>query len=281
MVRTIVLVAISLAAFSAQSPAATVQPFYTQSSAYDFLNPPCDSGRQAGPTSCAAAGQALRNGEPFFGGESQSYADLAKGVLHASAQSFGNAQFSPRVDGQANASARMFDTLTFEGPIGPNDYATVTMVATLTYSNIEFTSPANPFGVGNAWMQLEALSGDGSVMARAFACTPGTSVCINNPSYNSGGYEIEVHDNTYTIRGSVRLIDLGPPRTLQLLLALASQSQGFGSANADDPILISLPEGITFTSASGVFLSAVPLPASLPLMAGAVLGLGVRRRRAG
>ena len=269
--RLIFSAAIVVMSCFANAHAATVQTFYTQSSASDFINPACDSGRQAGPTSCSAAGQVLRNGDPFFGGESQSFADLARGVLHASAKSFGNAQFSPRVDGHANASARLFDTLTFAGPIGPDDFATVTMIATLTHSDIPFTSSQNQFGAGNVFMELEALTGDGRVMTRAFACTPNTAVCNNNP--NVGNYELSVHDNTYTIRGRFRLVDLGTPRTLQLLLVLASESSGFAAANADDPILISLPAGITYTSASGVFLSAVPLPPSLPLLAAAVASL--------
>lgn len=270
--------AILTGAFVFQAHAATVQTFYTQSSAYDFINPPCDSGRQAGATNCAAAGEVLRNGVPAWGGEAQSYADLAKGVLHASAMSFGVGQISPLVAGGARASARMFDTLTFDGPIGLNDFVTVTMIATLTHTDTAFTSPLEPFGVGHAWMQLEAVTGDGRAMARAFACTPDTAVCTNNA--NSGSYEIDVHDNTYTIRSAIRLIDLGPLRSLQLLFALGADSSVWGSANADDPILISLPEGISYTSASGVFLTAVPLPASLPLLAAGLVAVGLRRRRA-
>ena len=81
-------------------------------------------------------------------------------------------------------------------------------------------------------------------------------------------------------RSAIRLSDLGPLRSLQLLFALGADSSAWGSANADDPILISLPEGISYTSASGVFLTAVPLPASLPLLAAGLVAVGLRRRRA-
>jgi hypothetical protein len=66
-----------------------------------------------------------------------------------------------------------------------------------------------------------------------------------------------------------------------------STSDAGSSASADPPDLsLILPDGVTFTSASGVFLSqsATPLPAALPLFAtglGVMGFLGWRRKRTG
>ena len=47
-------------------------------------------------------------------------------------------------------------------------------------------------------------------------------------------------------------------------------------------ISFGLPQGVSFTSDSGVFLTAAtPVPATLPLLAGGLgmIGLGIRRKR--
>jgi hypothetical protein len=56
---------------------------------------------------------------------------------------------------------------------------------------------------------------------------------------------------------------------------------GTGTCNYVDPFTITLPAGVTFTSASNQFLTApVPVPAAVWLFGSGLLGLiGVARRR--
>jgi hypothetical protein len=57
---------------------------------------------------------------------------------------------------------------------------------------------------------------------------------------------------------------------------------GNGYANVDPDLGITLPEGVTFTSGSGVLLSqvaAVPEPSSFTLLGAGLVAFGLYRRR--
>jgi hypothetical protein len=59
-----------------------------------------------------------------------------------------------------------------------------------------------------------------------------------------------------------------------------SRAGGSGTCDFTDPLTITLPEGVTFTSASGQFLTSVPVPAAAWLFGSGLLGLiGVARRK--
>jgi PEP-CTERM motif-containing protein len=75
-------------------------------------------------------------------------------------------------------------------------------------------------------------------------------------------------------------VDVG---AIDLTVALSALANGTGTANYSDPIKITLPPGVTFTSESGLFLTApstVPEPSSLLLIVTGLAGTfsEVRRR---
>ncbi len=67
-----------------------------------------------------------------------------------------------------------------------------------------------------------------------------------------------------------------------MLFVVAAYSTGDGSANVDDPITIELPAGVTYTSASGEFLTriaAAPEPATWTMLLLGFAGFGFAGRR--
>jgi hypothetical protein len=258
--------------------------FYTQASAYDYVHPACDTGQlQPGPATCSAGNDTVAAGGLYhFGADAQSTASLSQGLLQADVSSFG-AYLGPQVNGQAVASARLFDTLTFHGPISAGETVTITMTATLTYTPYyTFSGPfGGGFGIGGASMELQGLGTDGHAIAQASYCTPNDPICQTLPGSNFGSYVISNDGNTYSISESFDLSQLADS-SLEVFMQVAATSSGTGSATADDPITVSLPEGITYTSASGLFLTEVPEPGTLASFAPGLLALGLmRRRRAG
>ncbi len=275
------LACLTLGLSAAIAPEVRADSFYLQAAANDFVDPACDTGRiSSDPATCSAAADVSGGGSPYhFGSDASSVASLAQGLLKAEVSSFGS-YIGPDVFGQASAAARLFDTLTFHGPIGPTDTVTITMTANLTYT--PYTTFAGSFGggfgLGSAFMELQSLGTDGSVIAQAFDCTPGSPVCANNPGFNSGSYVIDNNGNLYSISETVNLSQLADS-SLQVLMYLGASSSGEGSATADDPISVTLPAGITYTSASGLFLTQVPEPGTLASVAPGLLALVLMRRR--
>jgi hypothetical protein len=95
-------------------------------------------------------------------------------------------------------------------------------------------------------------------------------------SYVTGGGDIHSYSFIYNLRGPV---DFAPFR---LNLSLASTNNAFSDYANTASIRFDLPENVTFTSSSGVFLSdtsAVPEPGALALLALGVVGVAVTRRQ--
>jgi len=250
-VSLLALAPLTLGLSGALAGTARATSFYSQASAYDYRNPACDTGQiQSDPATCSAGSSIHSPGDLYyFGADASSVASLARGLLKADVSSFG-AYLGPGIYGQATAGARLFDTLTFQGPFSPTDTVTITMTANLTYTPY-YTFPGTfggGFGFGSAFMGLEGVGTDGHVFAQAIDCTPNDPMCQNNPGSNSGSYVIHNDGNVYSISETFTLSQLADS-SLQLLMYLGAASSGQGSATADDPITITLPAGVTYTSA--------------------------------
>ena len=257
---------------------ATTPTFFSRAVAWDFREPICDTGQSSAPTaSCSQTNVTIA---PFIRieGDASSNVAFATGVLDASANSSG--AYSTGQFGQAEAVSTLFDTLTFQGPFAPTDTVTVTMSATVTLSPAFSGGP--PGDVGGSDSGFISLEGDdifGHDIAMASDCSPNSDTRFCFP-VTFGNAVITNVGNLYSI---TETFNLAQNPTLGLRFGVGVETIGDASGSVIDPITITLPPGVTYTSASGLFLTGggVPEPATwLSLTAGLwTLGLMLRRRR--
>jgi hypothetical protein len=262
------------------SPAAataTAPSFFTRAVAWDFREPICDTGQSSAPVSnCSQTNVTTATGIRVEG-DASSTAGLADGVLNASASSSG--AYSGGQEGEGEALATVFDTLTFHG-FSPGDNAVVTMSAVTAFSTPFFSGPpGDSFGVGSGFIAMEGLDTFGHEVALADDCSPNVDnrFCF---TLKEGNAVISNVGNVYSI---TETFSLSQNPTLGLRLDVGAHAVGDASASVEDPITITLPSGVTYTSASGLFLTgAVPEPATwASLMVGlGAIGLVLRRRAA-
>jgi hypothetical protein len=201
---------------------------------------------------------------------------------------------SSNLGGLAQASAQMFDTLTFTNTNG--SAVNIDVFATLHGAIVPGSYPLSPDGQG--WQDVD------------------WAFCLGNPCYISSGNTFRylfLHNSALGPNGititepSSGLVSVsltpGADPTSEIWHGVfsvpAGQSQAsvfaylatdcrFG-ASCDYAhtagISLNLPRGVSFSSGSGVFLtqlppSAAPEPATLPLIGAALLALAARRYRA-
>ena len=239
--------------------------FYTRALAWDFRDPICNTGQTSGPSASCTQSTTISALPVVSNGSA--LASLPGGVLDASASSSG-ASFA-----QAEGIGTLFDTLTFHGPLSGN------VVITMT-ANVAFTTPfsdPNGSGSGEAYISLEGLNPLGREVSDAEDCTPGADgrFCF---TFHEGTAVISNVGTTYSITES---FSLAQNPVLGLRFDVGAGSLGDAAANVEDPISISLPPGVTYTSASGVFLAGVPEPATWAILTAGLglMGLAIRRRR--
>jgi hypothetical protein len=196
-------------------------------------------------------------------GEVHVGADLASGDLFVHAQSAGSIPTA-----QAGGEAQIGDTLSFGGAISSGSTTTIAMTGTM--------SNTNGFTAGS----LEIFDDNGLITAGG-ACSKPTGAFICDPTNNQT--KVSVVSDSFFISSTVN-IDLHN----EILVEFVVSASTFLTSSTDisDPITIDLPPGVTFTSASGVFLTgagSVPETSTWAMMlAGfaslAVLGWRARRR---
>lgn len=212
--------------------------------------------------------------DPFTGetksGSIDVGADLASGDLFVHAASAASLPTA-----QAGGEAQIGDTLTFSGAISPGSTTTITMTGTMSDSNAGGGS--NSFTGG----ALEIF--DDTLLTSGGACSRPTSGFICDPTNDQT--QVSVVGDSFSISSTVDI-----SRHSKILVEFVVSASTFltGSADISDPITIDLPPGVTFTSASGKFLtSAGSIPETSTwamILAGfaslAALGRRARRRTA-
>jgi hypothetical protein len=201
-------------------------------------------------------------------------ADLTSGNLTVHAESMASLPTA-----QAGGEAQIGDTLTFGGAIAHGSTTTLTMTGTMSDSNSGGGS--NSFTGG----ALEIFDPDTGLLTSGGACSRPSSGFICDPTNDQT--QVSVIGDSFSISSTVN-ISLHSKILVEFVVSASTFLNG--SADISDPISIVLPPGVTFTSASGVFLtgagpSGAPEPSTWAMMlAGfaslAALGWRARRRTA-
>jgi hypothetical protein len=264
---------IALACVSAASALTPPTP-YVRAFADDSVDPNCDSGNVPDAANCTLS---FTETSPLqLSSTAIGKVSAAGGVVDASAVSGG--YYFNGASGAALATSTLSDVLTFHGPLVGD--AVITMAATVT-TTPDFTNPksnGHEFGFTEAYTGFEGVDTLGQEVAQGVDCTPGanTNFCS---TLHLGTAVITNVGTSYSI---TETFDLSSNPVLGVLFFAGAASVGDGSAIVVDPITIQLPPGVTYTSASGKFLTgSVPEPAT---WAGLICGLGLtgaalRRRR--
>jgi hypothetical protein len=184
--------------------------------------------------------------------------------------------------GYTQASASIGDWLLFSGPSG--SYADVTIHIAgnwgvyLDRTAAPGTAPWVRFSVGftpqwssiaNTYDSWRSWYSGGIQQSGSLTATGGwTEFAGGDDSNASGTYAFDFTTRVYY--GYYYHLTLG---------VTAEATAGQHRAYIDDPLIIALSDGVTFTSLSGTKYTAVPVPSSFLLIAPCLIGLAAVRRR--
>jgi len=227
----------------------------------NLLNDRCTPTGGGGSASCGLSVTHIFTGFPGLNrsGDIQVLADAKSGNMTVSAQSSGVASIS-------YGAAEIGETLTFAGNIMANTTVTINMTGFWALGNhgsaiasLELQDPTSGFFTG------------GSVCA---------GVAQGGCFYNYPGTKVSVTGSSYAIQSKV---NISAHRSLLAIFEIQGDSESLFQADSSstfvsDPITIDLPPGVTFTSASGEFLTAVggvPETSTWAMMLIGFAGLGL------
>jgi len=186
---------------------------------------------------------------------------------------------------QPTIITEMMDQLTFSG-IASGTFQTIPVDITLdgTYrdgSSVSFHASFSSGSYGGAgdYLNVDAsYTGNGQaanlsdpVSSTQFSLADACATCFSNFS------------GTWSTQGPTHYLGeykvYGDNPVVTAIMGLSGS--GYFDLSNTASIRFILPTGVSFTSDSGVFLSAVPVPAALPLLISGLIGLGwIGRRRA-
>ena len=187
-------------------------------------------------------------------GSGSSHADLSTGDVSAHAATSDSGHL-PSAQGRSAAS--FADILTFTLPPTGSSTLTLTMTADGTFSPADRFSSA----YGSASMGFfDAITGNslGGGMACSVPNGFASPFCNNFNGAFDGGVTIADTAPNFTVNATV---DLNEHPKIGLSLSVSAFTFGNATADVSDPITIHVTPGVTWTSASGLFLTNVPAPA--------------------
>jgi hypothetical protein len=209
---------------------------------------------QSGPvsSSCSYLGNPQFHFVPLQS-TSSSFADLATGNLQASAGTVGG--------GIGTARAELKDTISL---ILPSNYSS---------NNVNLTVSLN---FNSVLLQGEAIAEDDILLGQFPGFFTSTDGFIGT-GHNGAGNSLAISATLTLPLNDITNIPIDA-----FLTVTTGNNFGNGYANVDPDLGITLPEGATFTSGSGVLLSqvaAVPEPSSFTLLGAGLVAFGLYRRR--
>jgi hypothetical protein len=226
------------------------------------------------------------NGTPgFSAGQASGYANLDTGTLGVAVEGTYLANSYPAYN-LAQAQASLYDVLTFQGP-----GSTVTATMSLHVDG-NFVMSGSGAGIATkAFAELSLGSYDTATLNVNRYYNPGSGTDTVTSSTNNGAPGSFVNATLDSVTGLLVLTETLPTNTAIGFSTVfeiyttpgASTMFASGDFSHTAQLALALPDGYSFTSASGHFLTAaaVPEPASEALMlAGlAALGIGAWRRQ--
>lgn len=192
------------------------------------------------------------------------------------AGSLWNASVSVSVQGDT-ASAHIFDTLTFD--------AAGATSSTVSDIGVHFTVAGTDWGSWDSlpndlWLDEGLQLGTGTIEYAWNLSNPPTT------KIDSGWVSSQVRaDNTASLTFDGIYEFHGPSATVPFSMGLytATGNVGQGELGGSDgrtaSVTLSLPSGVTYTSASGAFPGSVPEPAAWMMIMGGLGLIGIRRTR--
>jgi hypothetical protein len=199
------------------------------------------------------------------GNASSSYAaaDLGAGTVQAYAN-------SPAADAESTSNAEVYDTLTFNIPGATSSTTTLLTVG---------LSLDGSFNDGTGTVETKLFFGAGDAETEWGLNFPPAFTQLLG--FASDSYSLSTSD--YTFQGTIAVQGANPVVPIYFQLSLSCSAFSVCSEQYQDTgaLSLSLPSNVTWTSASGVFLtSSVPEPSTLVLAGLSLAGIwGVARRR--
>lgn len=234
------------------------------------------SGTNTGNTllTSSSSSASIATTSPGFSGTAAATANLATGDIGVYAN--GQGELFGNQGGQGVADAYQQDTLTFHNlPAGTSDIG----VSFVVHGSLSASPPA-----GDASVRAVDGFGNGAIDT-IVEDNSGTSFVPSLDYFDANGgwasYSISDTDlNDMVFQGEYAVSNADPTLGLSMYLTVTCAFGADCDYSDTNSIALTLPPGVTFTSDSGVFLSAVPEPAGwmtlLPTLG--VLGFLARGR---
>lgn len=241
-------------------------------------NGTCDTGQLSGNNTAECSWSADNtNIAGTQSADGNAYADLETGVAFARAESSDTGESNEGV-AAGGSLAEFSNVLTFDVPAGLK-VATVGVTTETKEAGLSLSAGEDGSASGYIAMAIFDGNNGNSFVWSGKACSPNISTTFgcNDVSGDAGGL-VSFSDTYLSVSAK---LDLTKYDKLRFLFLVEVQTAGNASAYVSDPITITVTPGVTWTAASGAFLTgSVPEPATWLLLTLGFISLGFAGYRA-